>query len=433
MNILHYFLGFPPYRTGGLTRYAFDLMRAQVNDGNNVIGLWPGRIKNYLGQPYIVEKKTIDGIRNLELINPLPVSLDEGISEYDAFTRSCDSGIFREYLSKFQPDVIHIHTLMGIHREFVQAANQLGIRTVFTSHDYFGLCPKVTLYRYGNCCDDDNECRNCIQCNAMALSLRKIQLMQSSLYRWVKDSIIVKYMRKYHRGQFFGEEMIPTMTDVNVEEQAEKYRKLREYYVNIYESIDFIHFNSTISEEIFKRYITPRDSKVISITHKGISKHERKKIETGKKVILCLAPAKPFKGWNVLIEACNQLWDEGENIELRVYSPVPQIEPYIVAKEDGFDEKDLGKIMNEADVLVAPSIWYETFGFTVLEALSFGVPVIVSDHVGAKDIVKENGIIVRAGNVDDLKNAIKTIDKHVKFEVKEWNDFLKENYDMYGV
>ena len=41
------------------------------------------------------------------------------------------------------------------------------------------------------------------------------------------------------------------------------------------------------------------------------------------------------------------------------------------------------------DVLIVPSIWKETFGFVVLEALSYGVPVIVSDNVGAKDIVKQ--------------------------------------------
>ena len=41
------------------------------------------------------------------------------------------------------------------------------------------------------------------------------------------------------------------------------------------------------------------------------------------------------------------------------------------------------------DVLVVPSIWKETFGFVVLEALSYGVPVIVSDNVGAKDVVRQ--------------------------------------------
>lgn len=57
--------------------------------------------------------------------------------------------------------------------------------------------------------------------------------------------------------------------------------------------------------------------------------------------------------------------------------------------------KDLAIIFEKTDVLVAPSIWYETFGYTVLEALSYGVPVIISGTVGAKDILTEGaGIIV---------------------------------------
>ena len=87
--------------------------------------------------------------------------------------------------------------------------------------------------------------------------------------------------------------------------------------------------------------------------------------------------------------------------------------------------------MISADLLVAPSIWYETFGFTVLEALSYGVPVIVSDHVGAKDIVGQNGIIVKAGNVDQLKDAILTCDIIVNSQVKKWEYFLIECYGIY--
>lgn len=433
MKILHYFLGFPPYRTGGLTKYAFDLAKSQVTDGNEVLALWPGQIKNYSLPPYVKEGKRISGIRSIEIINPLPVSLDEGINEFESFTKTCDINIYISFLQKEKPDVIHIHTLMGLHREFVQAANQLKIRTIFTSHDYFGLCPKVTLYRYGECCDNDDVCRNCIQCNLHPLSLKKIQLMQSPLYRWAKNTTVVKKLRKQHRNHFFEGDVLPDLPDCDVEFLAKQYRDLRAYYVSMYESIDFIHFNSTVAEEVYKRYMVPKDSAVISITHQGIKQHARRKIETGKKVILCLAPAKPFKGWNVLKEACDQLWREGENIELRVYSPVPHIEPYMKVKESGFDHTELAQIMSETDVLVAPSIWYETFGFTVLEALSYGVPVILSDHVGAKDIVGDNGIVVTAGNVQELKKAIKTVDKQVFENVKIWRQFLNENYEIYGV
>ena len=100
-------------------------------------------------------------------------------------------------------------------------------------------------------------------------------------------------------------------------------------------------------------------------------------------------------------------------------------------KETGFAHSELDKIMSEADVVVAPSIWYETFGFTVLEALSYGVPVIVSNHVGAKDIIGNNGIVVQAGNVNELVNAIKTVGEFVGIDLKSWRKFLNENYEMY--
>ena len=438
MKILHYFLGFPPYRTGGLTKYAFDLAKSQAEDGNEVLALWPGRIKSYNAKPCIKENNKVQGIRNLEVINPLPVPLDEGINDFNSFTKSCDVNIYIDFLKRENLDVIHIHTLMGMHKEFIQAANHLKIKTVLTSHDYFGLCPKLTLYRYGKCCDDDNECRNCIQCNTTPLSLRKIQIMQSAVYRWIKNTAIVRKIRKYHRSQFFKVETLPEMPCVNVEEMAKKYRNLRTYYVGMYESIDCIHFNSTVTEKIYKRYMNPKSSIVLTITHRGIEPHQRKKVDTGKKVILCLAPAKPYKGWNVLKEACNQLWNEGINIQLRVYSSVEHIEPYMLVKQNGFEHSELEQMMSESDVLVAPSVWYETFGFTVLEALSYRVPVIVSNHVGAKDVIGDGGYVVQAGNVKELKNALMKCvcnqKNNICFEylnIKTWDSHVREINHLY--
>ena len=36
MRILHYALGFPPWRTGGLTKYCVDLMLTQKEQGYEV-------------------------------------------------------------------------------------------------------------------------------------------------------------------------------------------------------------------------------------------------------------------------------------------------------------------------------------------------------------------------------------------------------------
>lgn len=433
MRILHYFLGFPPYRTGGLTKFALDLMEEQVKDGNVVFALWPGQIKNYCKMPFVKERKTINGIRNLELINPLPVPLDEGIKKIDIYTKACDLEIYEDFLKQIAPDIIHIHTLMGMHKEFIQAANNLKIRTVFTTHDYFGLCPKVTFYSYGNCCDNDNNCVKCIQCNKKALSLKKIKLMQSPLYRKVKNTSLVKKIRKKHRSEFFIEESAPNLQTCDNFEMSNQYKKLRLYYTNMLESIDFIHFNSTLAKKIYMKYIVPKDGDVISISHKGIFFHERQKNNTEKKIIIFLASPRPFKGWNVLKKACDELWDEDFNFQLRIYGPVPKEEPYMLVNENGYCQNELEEIMKQADILVAPSVWYETFGFTVLEALSYGVPTIVSTHVGAKDLITDDRLIVAAGDASKLKQAIKNCPKNVSnfAKIQEWTVFKDEMYEIY--
>ena len=61
------------------------------------------------------------------------------------------------------------------------------------------------------------------------------------------------------------------------------------------------------------------------------------------------------------------------------------------------------------DMLIVPSLCYETFGLVVLEALSFGVPVMVSATVGAKDIVKTYDERFIFHTPDELNSKLKWI------------------------
>ncbi|BCN32284.1 glycosyltransferase [Anaeromicropila herbilytica] len=446
MRILHYFLGFPPYRTGGLTKYAFDLMQAQYSQNHKVIALWPGQMGILFKKTAIKKRKNVNGIENYEIINPLPVPLDEGIIEFDEYMKSCGLEVYIEFLEKLNLNVIHIHTLMGLHKEFLEVANALKIRIIFTSHDYFGLCPKVTLYRYGVQCEDDHGCKDCIQCNNLALSIKKIQLMQSPIYRILKNSFFIKYLRIQHRKEFFTNEVIPLMEihETDAIDIASNYRILRSYYIKMLSCVDLIHFNSILTESVYQKYFIPKKSRVMTITHKGIT--DNRKVNEWKPgeilKITCLAPAKPFKGFLILKQALDDLWDSGQhNFELKLFGPVPDIASYMRVQEEGYQYDQLSSIMAETDVLVALSIWYETFGFTVLEAISYGVPVIVSDHVGAKDIIGDGGIVVKAGSKDELKKEILSLtpDKLKKLrlaiqkdsKIKTWQQFLNENNSLY--
>ncbi len=443
MNILHYFLGFPPYRTGGLTKYAYDLMTEQAEAGHTVSALWPGRIEPVGKKVRICRGKKIAGVQSYELVNPLPVALDEGIADPERFMTPCQSTGYLAFLKKLQPDVIHIHTLMGLHREFLEAAQQLQIRTVFTSHDYYGICPKVTLFRDGKVCGGEENCKKCIACNSRGLSLKKIMIMQSPLYRFAKNTPVVKALRKRHRGAFFAEKALPEVPDTpQTAELAERYRALRQYYMQMLEKVDMIHFNSALTEDVYRQYMTPKNSRTVSITHKGIrDQRVLARRQDPKLRITCLAPAKPFKGYPVLKKALDGLWAAGkQDFVLQMFGPVPEPAPYMQVQEEGFTHDQLPQIMADTDVLVAPSVWYETFGFTVPEALSFGVPVIVTEHVGAKDIVGQGGIILPAGSVEALQQAIESLTPEKletmrqavqNLHIKTWAEFMDENNTLY--
>ena len=62
----------------------------------------------------------------------------------------------------------------------------------------------------------------------------------------------------------------------------------------------------------------------------------------------------------------------------------------------------------QAKAFVFTSLWYETFGLSVAEARSYGIPCIVPDACAASEqiIDGETGYIFKTGNLDSLKEAI---------------------------
>jgi len=76
-------------------------------------------------------------------------------------------------------------------------------------------------------------------------------------------------------------------------------------------------------------------------------------------------------------------------------------------------EFDKERIFKNAFFLVAPSYW-EGFSNSIIEALSFGVPVIGTDVGGTPEIIKDrwNGLLVRAKDSQGLAKAMKDLLLH---------------------
>jgi len=79
------------------------------------------------------------------------------------------------------------------------------------------------------------------------------------------------------------------------------------------------------------------------------------------------------------------------------------------------DRPDLAAAFRRADVLVLPSR-HDSFGRVVVEAMATGVPVLLSEHVGAKEAVTEGetGWIVLAEDVDALAHQMRWCIEHPK-------------------
>lgn len=184
MTILHYTLGFSPYRSGGLVKYAMDLMLAQNRLGCSVIALYPGGTSFTHRKCWVHQDKDYNGITTFELSNPMPVPLMYGIKDIEQ-SMAClhlDIASFECLLDSLKPDVFHIHTLMGLPLEYIRMAKEKNVKIVYTSHDYFGLCPKVNfINQRGEVCLD-SSCERCEVCNANAKSALFLKLRNA---KWV--------------------------------------------------------------------------------------------------------------------------------------------------------------------------------------------------------------------------------------------------------
>ena len=196
MRILHYSLGMAPRRAGGLNRYATDLMLEQAKT-HEVALLYPSGFVLLSKKCKIERSKKENGINVYRLVNALPLSLLYGIrNPIDFIQRDISNKSFAKFYSEFHPEILHLHTLMGMPEDALKFFKERGVKIVYTTHDYFGICPKVNLINdKGKLCEGPSAER-CSRCNSNAPSTMFLRLRNSSLafntrdfVRWIRNTI----------------------------------------------------------------------------------------------------------------------------------------------------------------------------------------------------------------------------------------------------
>ncbi|MFQ6725802.1 glycosyltransferase [Limosilactobacillus reuteri] len=360
----------------------------------------------------------------IEMKNPLPISLGLGIQNTKYYMQKRDISNLISFINNVNPDVIHLHTLMGIPKEFLEYLHRNQIKTIYTTHDFYGLCPKMLdidpkqELRSSKCSYDCMLCR-------VGPSYKKIIIMQSHLYAKLKESKLIKYIRSQSKSNLVTQSNYDFFSSEEVNYRYE----LRKYYFEMFKLIDIFHFNSSVSKEYFKQYIPDIKGKIISITHGGLQDCRREDDNLNHNTPIRLGYIGPYdekKGFFRYTKILKELSNKGK-FEAHFYGDI--VDNSIFNNKSFINHGvlpslELNKEYKKLDVLIVPSLWHETFGYVVLEALLNGTPCLVSSNVGAGDLLPDSWVFK---NKSELKNKlVDLIDdpqkvEQMKYEVKQLN------------
>lgn len=137
-----------------------------------------------------------------------------------------------------------------------------------------------------------------------------------------------------------------------------------------------------------------------------------------------------LRGGRELIEAFKILYEKYKNIKLNIISKIPK---EIDTNFPGIkvfplmEREKVFELYAKSDIFLAPS--YLAFGMTFVEALGFGIPLIVTDMSGIAESVDKNGLIIHIKNkgqyefigpsISKYKDLENFIYKHNKNEIIE--------------
>ncbi|HEX3997173.1 MAG TPA: glycosyltransferase family 4 protein [Pirellulales bacterium] len=120
----------------------------------------------------------------------------------------------------------------------------------------------------------------------------------------------------------------------------------------------------------------------------------------------------PEKGIDTLLNAWNRLASQPNGIPLKIVGDGPLASMVRSAAErnpriEWFGQRSLTEVLamvGRATMLVMPSIWYETFGRTIIEAYATGTPVVASNLGAMAELVVDGktGLLFAPGDADDL-------------------------------
>lgn len=177
-----------------------------------------------------------------------------------------------------------------------------------------------------------------------------------------------------------------------------------------------------VSENTKKDIITiyPHiDASKIDVVYHGSSiKINKLKVSLPENYVLFVGTRALYKNFVFLVNSIAELLQNDPNLYLicagggdfeineKKFIRELGLEKQIIQKH--FEEDELGVFYSKAKCFVFPSL-YEGFGIPVLEAMTCGCPVVLTNYSSFPEVAGSAGVYYELNNAEDLKNKIKDL------------------------
>lgn len=278
----------------------------------------------------------------------------------------------RRFLARYKPDVVHIHnTFPLISYSVVDACHDAGVPCVATIHNYRFICANSLLLREGQPCEE------CLKAGSVLPGVR---------YRC-------------YRGSFPATLPVAATIALNRARALWARRLSAVIALTEFQKAQLVRSGAPANKVVVKPNFVHQTAAPLAWGRRepGFLFVGRLSQEKGIRLLLDV--------WTRLGGAAGKLTVIGDG-PLR--SELQRGCPEHVEFLGPLRHDEVLRRMRRARVLVFPSIWFESFGLTIVEAFSCGVPVIASRIGGIPEIVDAGvvGELVEPGDVGAWCNAI---------------------------
>lgn len=243
--------------------------------------------------------------------------------------------------------------------------------------------------------------------------IKEIKLIKFVIKKYDVDVIFFNGKDSYQLAPFIQRDIVKVGIWHGIIQGKDWLRKTLNFiaFISLDKIISICNFQKNIILEVFNNNLIKEKIEVINL---GVKIPENIKVKKNKIVLSIVARLEEGKGHLDLLEVMKKIKINFKNVELNIVGDgilKTKINEFIKLNNLETNVKMLGfcnpnKILEQTDIFILPS-YNEAFPLSILEAMSYGIPIISTKIGGIPEIVTdEEGILIKPGDLEALYNAI---------------------------